>query len=318
MPRTRNDIRQWALWSGKILLAALLLYLLLRNIEAASILQTVHAANPWLLAGAVLLLLPNILLQYRKWGLLLRTVYPATPARDIRTSLLLGFTFGIVTPARIGEFGGRATAVRGASALTLVGLTAIDKLATMAVTISLGGAGLVVFCQEHPFMNPWLLALAEAGMLAVAAVVLRLAWKRSVARPEDPADMPGGRLQRLFSALRHIDTTVRRRLLLLSLLFYLTFLAQFLLLLQAFGPGDIISALAGISTIMLVKTIIPPITVGELGIREGASVYVLGHAGILAASAFSASLLLFAINILLPSLAGLLVLLRRPTSPPAS
>ena len=314
MELTRDDIRRWALWSGKLLLAVLLLYLLLRNIEAAAIMNTIQAANPWLLAAAMLLLMPNVILQLRKWGLLLRTVYPDIPVRDIRTSLLRGFTFGIFTPARIGEFGGRATAVRGASVLTLMGLTAVDKLATMLITVALGAAGLLVFCVQHPFMNPWLLAFAETAILITAATGLHLAWKRNIKHGEKRNATSRGRLQKLFSALQRIDSAVRRRLLLLSLLFYLTFLTQFLLLLQAFGAVDMLSALAGISTIMLVKTIIPPVTLGELGIREGASVYVLGHAGVLAASAFSASLLLFAINILLPSLAGLFVLLRRPTS----
>ena len=98
-------------------------------------------------------------------------------------------------------------------------------------------------------------------------------------------------------------------LLVYSGLFYLTFLLQFFLLLSAFGPVQPLSALAGIGTIMLLKTVIPPVTLGELGIREGASVIVLGHAGILPAAAFNASLLLFAVNLLLPALAGLALLM---------
>jgi uncharacterized membrane protein YbhN (UPF0104 family) len=115
-----------------------------------------------------------------------------------------------------------------------------------------------------------------------------------------------------------VDGPVRARLLVFSALFYMTFVAQFLLLLRAFGPIDILSSLAGVSTIMLIKTIIPPLTLGELGIREGASVFVLGHAGMLAAGAVSASLLLFGINILLPGLVGVLVMLRRPDRRPAA
>jgi uncharacterized membrane protein YbhN (UPF0104 family) len=311
----REDIRSWAVWSGRLLLAALLLFLLQRNIETVVIMETLRAANPWFLATAVLLLFPNVFLQYRKWGLLLRSAYPLTSSRDIRASLLLGFTFGIVTPARIGEFGGRAVAVKGASKFRLVGLTAIDKLATLIITVLMGGVGLLVFCIQHPFMNPYLLALIE--VLLVVGSVLFFRLKKFVVQDEKVAEDPGffrRRMLQLREAFRSVDDAVRRRLILYSLLFYATFLTQFLLLLWAFGPVEPVSALAGISTIMLLKTIIPPVTLGELGIREGASVYVLGYAGVIAASAFSAALLLFAINILLPSLAGLLVFLRRPTS----
>lgn len=312
-----GDVHRWAVWSAKLLLACILLGLLFQNVNSGVLLSTLANAQPLFLVAALLLLIPNLLLQYRKWALLLRSVHPAVRPQEVRASLMLGFTFGIVTPARIGEFGGRAFAVRGADRLTLMGLTAVDKLATLIITVLAGGAGLLVFCIQHPFMDPVLLAGIELGVLAAVAGVsaLRMRRRKTVyALP--PTRWLQQRIRRMRSALGGVDTRMRLRLLLLSLLFYGTFLLQFVLLLYAFGNTDLLSALAGISTIMLIKTVIPPVTLGELGIREGASVYVLGHAGILAASAFSASLLLFAINILLPSLAGLFVLLRRSTAPP--
>ncbi|MBN1448605.1 MAG: flippase-like domain-containing protein [Bacteroidetes bacterium] len=313
MSQRTDDFRHWAVWIGKLLLAVLLLVLLLHNLHRETLLSTLSAARPLYIGAALLLLIPNVFLQYRKWRVLLHSVYPTVTAHDTRASLLLGFTFGIVTPARIGEFGGRAVAVRGADKLTLMGLTALDKLATLLVTVTAGAFGLLLFCLRHPFMDPLLLAGIEITVLAVAFVLLRLrAARRSSSRTDTPRKKGRSRVQQLREALRRVDAPVRKRLLLLSLLFYGTFLLQFIMLLLAFGPVDPLSAIAGISTIMLIKTIIPPVTLGELGIREGASVYVLGHAGILATAAFSASLLLFAINILLPSLAGLLILLRRP------
>ncbi len=310
-----GDLRRWAVWGGKLLIAALLLFLLVQNVNSNTLLPTLTGAQPLFLVGAVLLLIPNLLFQYRKWALLLRSVHPAVRPHDIGASLMLGFTFGVVTPARIGEFGGRAFAVRGTDRLALIGLTAVDKLATLTVTVMAGSVGLLIFCIQHPFIDPALLAAAELTVLSFVAG-LSLLWtrrKRS-ASVIPPARWLQQRIQRIQSALAGVDTRLRVRLLLLSLLFYCTFLLQFVLLLYAFGSTDLLSALAGISTIMLIKTVIPPVTVGELGIREGASVYVLGHAGIVAAAAFSASLLLFAINILLPSLAGLLILFRRSTA----
>lgn len=315
MRPSTGDMRRWAIWSGKLLLACILLVFLLQNVNSGVLFDTLATAQPLFLVGALLLLIPNLLLQYQKWALLLRSVHPAVRPHDVRASLMLGFTFGIVTPARIGEFGGRAFAVRGADRLTLMGLTAVDKLATLIITVLVGGAGLLVFCIQHPFMNPVLLAGVELALLitVTGAAVIRMRRKKSVSAPSSSRRLQQ-RIRRIRNVLRCVDARMRLRLLLLSLLFYGTFLLQFVLLLYAFGSPDLLSSLAGISTIMLIKTVIPPVTVGELGIREGASVYVLGHAGILAAAAFSASLLLFAINILLPSLAGLIVLFRRSTA----
>ena len=62
---------------------------------------------------------------------------------------------------------------------------------------------------------------------------------------------------------------------------------------------------------MFAKTIIPPISLGELGIREGASVYFLTQFGETASVAFNASIFLFIINLLIPALVGLVLLLKR-------
>lgn len=328
MQGRRTQVRQFTMWTGKLLLAVVLVVLLVESIQSRAILSLLSGAQPLMLAAAMLLLPLNIAFQYQKWRVLVHSRFPDAGAVELRASLLLGFTFGIVTPARIGEFGGRAAGMRGTGAngaqllaadrFALVGLTAVDKFATMLVTLIAGGAGLLLFCWRHPFMDPLLLTFLM--LLAAGAAVLWLRRGSATAASSTHAAQPeavGGFFRRRYNELRQtlrgIDAARRRVLMLHSVLFYLTFLLQFYFLLLAFGPVDLLSALAGISTIMLIKTVIPPITLGELGIREGASVYVLGHAGIIAAAAFNASLLLFAINILLPSLAGLFVLLRLPS-----
>jgi len=58
------------------------------------------------------------------------------------------------------------------------------------------------------------------------------------------------------------------------------------------------------------KTLIPAITLGEIGIREGAAIYFFGLFGCSEAVAFNSSMLLFIFNLLLPSLIGLYLLLR--------
>lgn len=339
-----TDIRRVAKWGGKLLLAAALLLLIADSIKSHSLLPLLHSVQPVLLLAALLLLPLNLWLQLCKWRLLVHSRFPGVPASDLRASLLLGFTFGVVTPARLGEFGGRAAGFRGKGLRTvdlfaLVGLTAVDKFATMLVTVAIGVPGLLLFAWRHPFMDAsslWLLLSAAALLLAVGILLLRL--RPGIASPSVPTAFPvrsshgsvttsaglrallRQRWAELREMLRGVDRPQRLRLIGYSGLFYLTFLLQFFLLLAAFGPVQPLSALAGIVTIMLVKTIIPPVTLGELGIREGASVVVLGHAGILPAAAFNASLLLFAVNLLLPALAGLVLLLwikpaRRRMSP---
>ncbi len=63
--------------------------------------------------------------------------------------------------------------------------------------------------------------------------------------------------------------------------------------------------------IMFAKTIIPPISFGELGIREGASVYFITLMGESASVGFNASIFLFIINLLIPALIGVGMFLRK-------
>lgn len=340
MQPRREDIRRWAPWIGKLLLAIVLIALLMKSIQSQAIATVLLRANPFFMTAALLLLPLNLYFQFHKWRLLVHSRMPLATSRELRDSLLLGFTFGIVTPARLGEFGGRAAGIRtrketlehaatsapqqkalpATDKLALIALTAVDKLATMVVTLIAGSCALLLFCWLHPFMNPWLLLGLLLLSVMIAWLVIRIRRNARVSVENTKSGKAAGKftgfLRRRFSevrsTLRNLDAPRLRMLFVYSVLFYLTFILQFFFLLKAFGPVDAISAFAGIGTIMLVKTVIPPITIGELGIREGASVYVLGNAGILAAAAFNASLLLFAINVFLPSLAGLALLLRIP------
>jgi hypothetical protein len=55
---------------------------------------------------------------------------------------------------------------------------------------------------------------------------------------------------------------------------------------------------------MFVKSLLP-ISIGDLGIREAGSIYFFSIYGISQAAALNASLLLFSINIFIPSILGI-------------
>ena len=68
-------------------------------------------------------------------------------------------------------------------------------------------------------------------------------------------------------------------------------------------------AFLAISATMLVKSLLP-ISIGDLGIRESAAIFFLGKIGVHESTAFNASILLFLINLLIPSLVGLVLVLK--------
>ena len=92
---------------------------------------------------------------------------------------------------------------------------------------------------------------------------------------------------------------------------YLAFSFQYYLLLIAFGyQGSLLLALAMILAVFLIKSVIPSITLTELGIRESVAMVIMGGFAVSSFTAFSSTFLLYVINIILPALVGLFFLNR--------
>lgn len=285
-------------------------------VEPTLIVAAIADARFGALAFAALLLIPNLWFQFRKWRYVLLTNGYRLTDSTIWQSLLLGFAFGIVTPARVGEFGGRLLVSRALQNKSAPGLVAADKFAAMIVTVSFGLLAAAVWGMHFQWFG-----IAVAVIVAAIALLFPfIAWRGI--RIADAALQKTGRkgivvraIRRLSEATRLLTIPQYRMMLLYSTGFYLTFVAQFSILLLGFEEANILFTVLGVSCVMIAKTVVPPVTLGELGVREGFTVFFLAMIGMSAASAFSASLLLFLINILIPSAAGGVLLLRSTFQP---
>lgn len=84
------------------------------------------------------------------------------------------------------------------------------------------------------------------------------------------------------------------------------FTSQFLILLYGLGMTlSLPTALAMVWLIFFVKSFIPAWTITELGIRETIAISVLGFAAVPTSIAFTATFLLYVINLIIPALIGL-------------
>jgi len=100
----------------------------------------------------------------------------------------------------------------------------------------------------------------------------------------------------------------------LSLAFVLTFSAQLVILVGGFQPVSAAYGMAAGFMTFFAQSLLP-VSIGDLGIRESAAAYFFGKVGIAPHAAFDAALLLFAINMLMPSVAGLVLLWRNKVRP---
>ncbi len=246
------------------------------------------------LAGAALALLPvGLFLQWWKWRVLLRTAAPEVSAAAALRSLLAGFGLGLLTPGRLGELG-RGLVLPGRR-MAATQLALVDRLLSAGVTLLSGAMAAAAVIPG--VRGGWILggaAAAAAGIAGGGWLLLRRM------RP------------RRLEVLRALPARDWVAGITCSVMFNLVFFVQFHLLLLAAGPLPS-SVIWSVPAVFALKTLLP-ISFLDLGVRESAAVAVLGLAGVQPAVAVQASLLLCAVNVVVPGLAGLIVLGQGPLS----
>lgn len=119
----------------------------------------------------------------------------------------------------------------------------------------------------------------------------------------------------LFKFLTSLNFKLTKIILLkvvvLSLLRYLVFVSQFVLVLQLFANSfDKMKVVSAVMLTYFGKTFIPALNVfGDLGIRECAALWSFSYTSIAASTVFLCSMLVWMLNIVLPMLIGAYYLL---------
>jgi len=300
----------------KLLIAAGILYYLISFIDYQEIISALSAANVYLITAAFLLSFINIYLQYLKWKLTCGTMMSENNDAKILTSIFYGLSAGAITPVRFGEYFGRAIAFKNKSLLQVTAATLVDKFFPLIIVTFLGSMASIVFIYVNYEVSLHIilsLFVVVFSLFYIIVLIIRNErfWDNVVfARLRN-----SNRFSKLlihFGSLRNLDRKYAGKMTVISFLFYICFLVQYALLVAAFSHNsDFLIYLWAGNLIIFVKTAIPQISLGELGIREGASVFFLTSFGELSSVAFNASIFLFIINILLPALVGLFLLLRK-------
>ena len=276
----------------KILIAGGLLFFLIQWVEYDKIVYALSNANLYIIAVVLLLGIINIYLQYAKWNLTSRAVLRVNDKLKSIHSLFYGFSAGIITPLRIGEYFGRGIEFKDRSLLQVTLATLVDKFFPLIIVAFI----IIIFTLFYIFI---LLILSNKFWDTVL-------FSRNKSSQK---------LKTFFYRLevfQNLDKKYFYKMFLISFLFYSCFLIQYGLLVTAFSNHyNFLNYLWAANLIMFTKTIIPPVSMGELGIREGASVYFLTQMGESASVAFNASILLFIINLLIPALIGVGLFFRK-------
>jgi len=298
-------------FAAKIIVAAAILFFLVRKISLQEIISVLAKANVTFLLSAFLLLLPNLFCQIQKWGTIVRQEKSHAKLSSIIYSLLVGMTLGLMTPGRVGEFG-RSFFIKDADWARLMGFTLIDKLIAMSVIYAFGIIGLAHFISVslHPLVWLPIIITILLFILFLFVFLLRPDLLKSVLARFSDFFEKHPLLHKFVNGIEMATPQLSRKLLFYSLLQNIIFCSQLVILVRAFSDIPILSAYYAVFAIMMTKTLLP-ISFGDLGIRESATIYFFSRLGVIEAAAFNASILLFLINVFLPSLAGALIFLAK-------
>jgi len=294
----------------KIAIASLVMVILLKRVSLKDISTAFQSARMLCIGAALILLVPNIYIQFFKWRYLVRLLKPTVTNREVFQSLLAGFTFGFITPGRVGEFG-RAFFIKDCPWVSLLGITFIDKLFSLGVVFFWGALGLMFFVSRQLYL--YTLAPIIVFMVIALIVIYYIMFHPEVIRAflySINIILPfRDKIKLVMGSLDNFHRRQALNLLIMTFGFYLIFLIQFYILVCSFDNARFIPAFWAIASTMLVKSLLP-ISLGDLGIRESAAIFFLSKIGVHDSAAFNASILLFLINLLIPSLVGLVLVLK--------
>jgi uncharacterized protein (TIRG00374 family) len=288
----------------RIVVSAIILYFVISLVTWQNVLSAYRSADGRFILFGGILLIANLGIRTLKWRIMLHSVKNKPSFWEAFGSVMLGISFGSFTPGEVGDFAGRALHISDARKSHLVGLALLDKAQIFVVTSAAGAISLVfllwfdsffiipislfiVFISLAFFMRMDLLAIFGHRL---NASVFQKSWVTSV--------LDG------FTLLKphQLFTT-----LLCTLVFHGILVLQMFYFIYAFGEITLFHTFIGTSAMMFVKSCLP-ISLGDLGIREAGSVFFFSKFGISQAAALNASLLLFVVNVLLPSICGTIFL----------
>ncbi len=263
----------------------------------------------------VILLLAVLTLTYVNWGIeaykwrfLLRDTHRLTISQAYR-SVLTGLAFTMLTPFRVGSFIGRVwffpKEVRGEAVIASV----FGGLAQLFVTVIVGLSAIVV--SKVAFLQSDYIFMFSFVLLIVVSYVYFFPTKIIYSLDRF---LPSLKLSDSFKVLMQYSIHIKWSVLGLSAARYLVFLLQYFMLLLIFVPSvSLFSLFMPLALSFFVISVLPSMFFG-IGLRETSALVILGP--IIGNDAYIvvASLILWLINMMLPSIIGAVFFIFAPKS----
>ncbi len=261
-------------------------------------------SNHWAIISAVIALMVfNWTIEAFKWKTLLNPGINVSFSTALKGTLI-GTSFSMLTPNRTGDFMGRATVLLAEQRIKGSAYTLFANASQLLVSIILGLLGTLTWLiAQHKIPFP----LFAIGVVTCIVVLLLVLYFKPRIFQQAISRIPflGKRFTAHGGTAAKLTTSKLSKTLALSCLRFVVFSTQYLVLLKLFGhTSDILSLYIGIAATYFVTTLVPSISLAELGIREVSALIFLDPNHLFSAPVALATFVLWIINIALPALAG--------------
>lgn len=282
----------------------------------STIVAVLKSNSQWRLYIAVALMFLNLGLEAKKWQVLMQAIQPLSYWRSFR-AIFSGQALASSTPNRVGEFVGRIVYLNDGNRLRALSLSAVGSFAQIIVTFTMGLFAILlvytsitvklqsVFSLGKFWVN-WLVYALSVTVIVQLLCYYNLSWITKLIER-----IPFVRRYRFFiQKLEELHNKQLTNILFLSLLRYVVYVVQYLLLFQLFQVDIswwIIVSLVCVQ--LMLMAVVPVIALAELGIRGQLSIALFGLFSSNTIGIIAAVSGIWLINLIIPALAGSLLIL---------
>ncbi|MCF8229262.1 MAG: lysylphosphatidylglycerol synthase domain-containing protein [Bacteroidales bacterium] len=277
--------------------------------------------TPLFLWGVVLvflLMFVNWAIETIKWRYLIRKI-EKVKFLSAYEAVFTGISVSAFLPNRVGDYFGRVFILEKANHLEGILITIIGSISQFISTILVGSIALVfffpLFTDTSDYFYGYLYPAVLAMLIVANFLVLLFYFNISILSKflKKFTRKEWKKFRDHLKAFSYFNQRELLKILMLSILRYLVFCFQFFLLLQLFQVYvPYYYSMVLIPVIYLAITAIPTIALTEIGVRGSVSIYIIGlYFSMISTESlntdigiFSASSMLWLINIVIPALIG--------------
>lgn len=218
------------------------------------------------IVGILTLTFLNRFIEILKWKNLAQLIEPISIWESTK-QVLIGITFGIVTPNGIGEYAGKAWFYNRKNAGKIVFLNAVCNGIQVIYAVTFGLIGTLYVNYLHEFIPSTYIYLFFGGLLAAILIIFSI----------KNISIKGYSLQTIFTFLSEIPKEIHRKNIILAFLRYTVLVHQYYLLYRFFDVEIAYGTLlAVVASIYLLASSLPNFQAIDFALKGSVALFLFG------------------------------------------